>query len=128
EPFVHTGYNTKQPSVIFTIQGTALPSADVLLGAHHASIAGFDCDKARAPGPDDYGSGIASLSEVIRVAMAMGYRPLRTVKFMAYAAEEIGLRGSDEIAASFQAKDIDVVGVFQLDMTNYQGSDTDIWM
>lgn len=128
QPFMHTGYNTKQPSVIFTIQGTALPSEVVVLGAHQDSIAGFNCGTARAPGADDDGSGIASLSEVIRVAMEMGYKPLRTVKFMAYAAEEIGLRGSDEIAASYQAKDVDVVGVFQLDMTNYKGSDTDIWI
>ena len=128
QPFVHTGYNTKQPSVILTIQGTTLPSEVVILGAHQDSISGFNCARSRAPGADDDGSGIAALSEVIRVAMATGYKPLRTVKFMAYAAEEIGLRGSDEIAASYQAKDVDVVGVFQLDMTNYKGSDTDIWL
>lgn len=128
KPFKHTGYNTKQPSVILSIQGTERPSEIVVLGAHQDSISGFNCNTDRAPGADDDASGVASLSEVIRVAMAMGYRPLRTVQFMAYAAEEIGLRGSDEIAASYWLKDRDVVGVLQLDMTNYKGSDTDIWM
>ncbi len=51
---------------------------------------------------DDDASGIASLTEVIRAAMAMGYRPARTVKFMGYAAEEVGLKGSKEIALCVQ--------------------------
>ena len=46
---------------------------------------------------------------------------------MAYAAEEVGLRGSTEIAQSYKKKGVNVVGALQLDMTNYQGSDKDIW-
>ena len=34
--------------------------------------------------------------------MANGWRPRRTVKFMGYAAEEVGLRGSNAIAQSFR--------------------------
>ena len=45
---------------------------------------------------------------------------------MGYAAEEVGLRGSDEIAKDFRAKDVKVVGKMQLDMTNYKGSEEDI--
>ena len=40
------------------------------------------------PGADDDASGIASATEVLRVAIERDYRPERTVKFMAYAAEE----------------------------------------
>jgi leucyl aminopeptidase len=98
----------------------------VVLGAHQDSTIGGGC--SRAPGADDDASGVASLSEVIRVAMAEGYQPLRTVKFMAYAAEEIGLRGSNEIAASFQQQGINVVGVLQLDMTGFKGSASDIYL
>jgi leucyl aminopeptidase len=43
---------------------------------------------------------------------------------MAYAAEEVGLRGSNAIAADFQARAVNVVGVLQLDMTNYKSSDS----
>ena len=58
------------------------------------------------------------------MALANNYRPLRTVKFMAYAAEEVGLRGSADIAAQHRTANANVVGVLQLDMTNYKGSPT----
>ena len=38
------------------------------------------------------------------------------------AAEEGGLLGSQQIAADYDNQNINVVGVFQLDMTNYKGS------
>jgi leucyl aminopeptidase len=41
---------------------------------------------------------------------------------MAYAAEEVGLRGSQAIAQAHRAVNVDVVGVLQLDMTNFKGS------
>src|SRR5262249_4497289 len=101
ELFNHTSYTTVQPSVILTITGTTLPSEVVVLGAHQDSIrsgqSSTNCTTSvRAPGADDDGSGIATITEVLRAAMALDYRPQRTVKFMAYAAEEIGLRGSAE--------------------------------
>lgn len=124
----HTGYTTLQPSVILTIQGSTLPSEIVVLGAHQDSIAGSNCGTSRAPGADDDASGVASLTEVIRVALARGYRPQRTVKFMAYAAEEVGLRGSNQIAFQHQSQGANVVGVLQLDMTNFKGSAADIYL
>ena len=114
-----------QPSVIATITGTTLPSEVVVVGGHLDSI---NQSGGNAPGADDDASGIATLSEVYRVLMTSGYRPARTVKFMAYAAEEVGLRGSAAIAAQHQSSGVNVVGVMQLDMTNYKGSDKDIWL
>lgn len=115
-----------QPSVILTITGTTLPNEVVVLGGHLDSINGSNPTTGRAPGSDDDASGIASLTEVIRAAMASGYRPARTVKFMGYAAEEVGLKGSKEIAVSYKNSAVNVVGVLQLDMTNYRGSSVDI--
>ena len=60
--------------------------------------------------------------------LANHYRPARTIKFIAYAAEEIGLRGSQAVVRDFKQKKINVVGALQLDMTNYHGSDKDIWL
>ncbi|HEX8538268.1 MAG TPA: M20/M25/M40 family metallo-hydrolase [Cystobacter sp.] len=114
-----------QPSVILTIKGTTLPNEVVVLGGHLDSINGSS-STASAPGADDDASGIASLTEVIRVAMLKGYKPARTVKFMAYAAEEVGLKGSAAIAAQHKSSGTNVVGVLQLDMTNYRGSSYDI--
>lgn len=122
ELFPHTGYITQQPSVILTIQGTTFPSEVVVIGGHQDSIAGSNCTTSRSPGADDDASGIASISEVIRVAMALNFKPQRTVKFMAYAAEEVGLRGSNDIAQAFQSQGINVIGVLQLDMTNFAGT------
>jgi leucyl aminopeptidase len=97
----------------------------VVLGGHLDSI-NVSSSTASAPGADDDASGVASLTEVIRVAMLKGYKPARTVKFMAYAAEEVGLKGSAAIAAQHKSSGTNVVGVLQLDMTNYRGSSYDI--
>jgi MYXO-CTERM domain-containing protein len=59
------------------------------------------------------------LEEVIRSAMLNEYRPERTVVFYGYAAEEIGLVGSGEIAADAAERELQIAGVLQLDMTNY---------
>ena len=54
--------------------------------------------------------------------METGYKPQRTVKFMAYAAEEVGLKGSKAIADQYKAQGKNVVGVVQFDMTNHRGT------
>ncbi|MGY1459663.1 M20/M25/M40 family metallo-hydrolase [Luteimonas sp. A534] len=118
-----------QPSVILTIQGTDLADEIVVLGGHLDSISSSGSGNAmNAPGADDDASGIATLTEVLRIAMAEGYRPRRTVMFMGYSAEEVGLRGSRAIAQRFATEGRNVVGVLQMDMTNYRspGSTTDI--
>jgi len=114
-----------QQSVILTIPGTS-PEI-VVLGAHLDSIS-FRNKSRIAPGADDDASGIATLTEVARVLLAQNYRPARTLKLIAYAAEEVGLRGSQAIVRDFQRRKLDVVGVMQLDMTNFQGSEKDIWL
>lgn len=113
----------QQYSVVLTIQGTTLPNEIVVLGAHLDSIssgASGNPEGVRAPGADDDASGIAVLTETLRIALDSGYRPQRTVKFMGYANEEGGLVGSKAIAQSFAAAPRkNVFAVLQLDMTNY---------
>ncbi|GHC08191.1 M20/M25/M40 family metallo-hydrolase [Thermomonas carbonis] len=126
ELFTECGNCATQPSVILTIQGNELADEIVVLGGHLDSInsAGGGVNQL-APGADDDASGIATLTEIIRVALASGWRPRRTVKFMGYAAEEVGLRGSRAIAESFRNSGKNVVGVLQLDMTNYKSGAVD---
>jgi bacterial leucyl aminopeptidase len=121
ESFSHPTNISPQPSVILTIRGSVYPDEVVILGAHQDSI-NLNGQTQPAPGADDDASGIACLTEIIRVLTSSGFRPARTVKFMAYAAEEVGLRGSNAIAAAFRAANTNVVGVMQLDMTNYLGT------
>jgi leucyl aminopeptidase len=121
ELFTSCGNCGGQASVILTIQGTDLPNEIVVLGGHLDSISSTGTgDSMNAPGADDDASGIASLTEVLRIAMASGWKPKRTIKFMGYAAEEVGLRGSAAIASSFRSQGKNVVGVLQLDMTDYR--------
>jgi len=117
----------EQSSVILTIPGTTRANEVIVIGGHLDSIApgGFS---ANAPGADDDASGVSTLTEVARALLAKDFRPERTIKFIAYAAEEVGLRGSLSVVREFKKQKINVVGALQLDMTNYQGSNKDIWL
>jgi len=110
---------TPQPSVALTIRGRKYPDELVVLGGHLDSI---NQNGGPAPGADDNASGIAVLDDVARAALSLGYQPDRTVIFYAYAAEEIGLVGSAEIAKAAADAALDVVAVLQLDMTNFHSA------
>jgi leucyl aminopeptidase len=110
-----------QPSVIATLRGEG-PWAEerIVLGAHLDSINDSGLGPVafrRAPGADDDASGIAVLLEIFRVLVEAGYRPARTLEFMAYAGEEVGQLGSRQIAQAYTDQHIRVGAVLQLDMT-----------
>lgn len=119
--------NWPQASIIMTIEGSENPEELIILGGHADSIAGFFGGSGRAPGADDNASGISTITEVIRILMNNNFKPKKTIMFMGYAAEEVGLLGSKEIAAQFKARGTKVLGVMQLDMTLRKGTvDKDI--
>ena len=122
----HDGW--KQPSVVLTIPGTDKADEIVVLGGHLDSINGWGNESARAPGADDNASGIAVLTETARILAEAGFHPRRTVQFMGYAAEEVGLRGSQDIAERYAADGKKVVAVIQYDMTNFKGSADEIYL
>jgi leucyl aminopeptidase len=125
ELFTHSRWS--QPSVVATLVGTEFPDEIVVIGGHGDSIGSqFGGETARAPGADDNASGIATFTEAMRVILDSGWHPKRTIKFMSYAAEEVGLRGSKEIAQSFASAGRKVVGVMQFDMTAFNGSNSRI--
>jgi leucyl aminopeptidase len=119
------GHSWAQSSVIVDIVGSERPDEVVIIGGHLDSTIGSTGENAIAPGADDDASGIATLTEVMRVFLQNG-QPKRSIRFMAYAAEEVGLRGSKAIAENYAANNVNVVGALQLDMTNYKGSTQDI--
>jgi bacterial leucyl aminopeptidase len=116
--------NTNMPSVIMTITGAEFPDEYVIVGGHldSASSQGNNI----APGADDDASGIATITEAVRSLFEVGFVPKRTIEVMAYAAEEIGLVGSAEIANEYDNNNINVLAVAQFDMTNYNGSANDV--
>jgi len=107
-----------QTSVIATIPGSG-PNKDsiVIIGAHLDSVG--SSATALSPGADDDATGTSSLFEIFRVLVDYKYQPDYTLQFMAYAAEEAGLLGSQAIAASYLKNNADVYAVLQLDMTGY---------
>lgn len=114
---------TNQVSVIVTIPGSVSPDEIVVIGGH------LDCGdywiQDFAPGADDNASGIATLTETLRILLANNFHPKKTVQIMGYAAEEIGLYGSADIAETYKNQSKNVLAVLQLDMTNYKGSSFD---
>jgi leucyl aminopeptidase len=122
----HSGW--KQPSVVLTIPGSDKADEVVVLGGHLDSINGWGGETKRAPGADDNASGIAVLTETLRVLAQSGYKPRRTIQFMGYAAEEVGLRGSQDIAQKYKGQGKKVAGVIQFDMTNFKGSADDVYI
>lgn len=114
-----------QPSIIMEIKGKS--DEIIVIGGHADSTSGFfGGNYIKAPGADDNASGIATITEVIRVILENNYVPEKTLMFMGYAAEEAGLLGSHEIAGKFKEEGKNVIGVLQLDMTNLNGSEEDI--
>ena len=121
----HSGY--PQKSVMVTLTGSEKPGEHIVIGGHLDSTVNTNASNSTvAPGADDDASGIATLTEVMRVFVGENVQPKRTVRFIAYAAEEVGLRGSGDIAQTDKSNNVNVVGVMQLDMTNYKGSSNDI--
>ncbi len=118
--------STSMPSVVLTIEGSTLPDEYVIIGGHIDST--NPRNNADAPGADDDASGIATITEAARVLINMDFKPQRTIEFMAYAAEEVGLRGSREIAEDYRQRNVNVVSYVQFDMTNYEGSNKQIYI
>jgi len=107
-----------QSSVVARIPGNG-PHADevVIVGAHEDSVNGGGTQ--RSPGADDDASGTSTVLELFRVIVASGFVPDRTIEFHTYSAEEVGLRGSQDIAAAYQRTSVPVYAQMQLDMTFY---------
>ncbi|KAI8805697.1 putative leucine aminopeptidase 1 [Cladochytrium replicatum] len=112
--FAHTW---AQFSVIATIPGSS--DEKVIVGAHQDSINQSNT-AGRAPGADDDGTGSVTVLELFRILVEAGFVPTKTLEFHWYAAEEVGLRGSQAIANSYQAASAKVAGMLQLDMTGYR--------
>jgi leucyl aminopeptidase len=118
-------HSWEQPSVIATIPGTGPHQNEiVVIGGHEDSInqSAMGSREMHAPGADDNASGVATVIEVFRVLVQSGFKPDRTLMFMTYAGEEVGLLGSQDIANRFRKEKKSVVGVMQLDMTGFPGA------
>jgi len=96
-PKNETGDNFTQ-NIVAWKEGTTLPNEIVVIGAHMDHIGyGPQMSRSRAkdqihPGADDNASGTVALIEMAQAIS--GLQPKRTVVFIAFSAEEMGLIGS----------------------------------
>jgi hypothetical protein len=110
---------TPQKSIVATLAGESKDEETIILGAHLDSINAKTGIDGVSPGADDDGSGVAILTEILRIVEAKGLRFHRRVELHAYAAEEIGLVGSREIAAQYRRSGRAIAGMLQFDMAYY---------
>ena len=115
-----------------------LSSEYVMVGAHYDHVGYARRGNAYGPigqihnGADDNASGTSALLEVARVIAAMEPPPKRSILFVLWDAEEIGLRGSEHwLRASTVSKEnirlsvnVDMIGRLRNDTVNMRGSRT----
>jgi hypothetical protein len=106
-------------NISFRREGEREPGRRVLLTAHYDSKSGtpYDC----APGADDNASGVAAVLECARILR--GERLSRSVEFVLFDGEELGLVGSRAYAAALDTNAA-YDGVLNLDMIGWDPSTT----
>ncbi|HHM01595.1 MAG TPA: M28 family peptidase [Caldithrix abyssi] len=92
----------KTQNVVAVLKGTVYPDEYVVLGAHydHLGFGGWGSGSRKPDlheihnGADDNASGTASLIELAEYFGTSPHKPKRSILFMAFGAEEMGLLGS----------------------------------
>lgn len=114
-PFVYNGRTYH--NVIATQVGSRYPDQYYILSGHYDSV--------NNPGADDDASGIATMLEIARVLSQLDTD--YTIKYIAWDAEELGLRGSTAYANARRTDAI--VGMVQVDMIAHDAGNylADIW-
>ena len=121
ELFEH-GTKTPQNSLIVRILGKTYPNEIVVLGSHIDSVNMMGGSASRSPGADDNASGTSTNFEIFRILMANGVHPDRTIEIHGYAAEEMGLVGSQDMAQKYKAAGKNIITMVQHDMNLYKAS------
>lgn len=85
--------DVEQPNVIAEVLGTERPNEVIVVGGH---LDAWDL----ADGAHDDGAGCVHSIEALRLLLATGVRPKRTVRVVLFANEENGLRGALGYAAA----------------------------
>jgi len=92
-------------NIVGILPGAALAQENIVIGAHydhlgegHFGTRGPGTEGQIHPGADDNASGTAVLLDLARRMRRLPNRPARTVVFVAFSAEELGLYGSRAFA------------------------------
>lgn len=139
----------KQPSIIIKIGSSSEPG--VVVGAHFDTLRKYDLESSKKicselteptlkricedslssnkPGADDDASGSSIILEVTRALLNSGMQFKKPIYLVWYAAEEVGLVGSQRVVEDFQKRNIPISVVMQLDQVGYAyQNDPTMWL
>ncbi|GAB4327755.1 MAG: hypothetical protein Kow0037_01570 [Calditrichia bacterium] len=109
--FFHNWQSGSIPNIVAVKKGMEFPNEIYVVGGH------YDAYANGAPGADDNGSGSASVMEMARVLADMNFK--RTVKFILFSGEELGLLGSRAYAQQAAQQGENILGMINMDMIGY---------
>jgi hypothetical protein len=120
-------YSTWQYNVVASITGKEGDSISVV-GAHYDSYATGVNPFVTAPGANDNASGLAAVMEIARIIKGSRFVPRYTIRFVAFAAEELGLHGSSYQAGRSADEGDRIMMMLNHDMISYVADpDTKPW-
>ena len=122
--FPGTGFDR---SVVANRMGNLNPDEQVIMGGHYDSIVWPNYWDALtwAPGADDNATGVACALEAARIFTDHAWD--RTLTFIAFGGEELGLFGSTDYASESDSLGRSIRGVINMDMIAYMdGPDLDL--
>jgi hypothetical protein len=97
--------------------GYAEPNSYIVVGGHYDSYNSQSPGSVFAPGADDDGSGTALTLELARVFRNVPTR--KSIVFMPFSAEEVGLVGSRAAAQNFKNSGTNVECMYNFDMVAF---------
>jgi hypothetical protein len=115
-------------NVVAELPGRGPRAGDaIVVGAHydHLGIGPPANGDSIYNGAEDNASGVAAVLSAAEAISGSGARPARSIVFTAFAAEELGLMGSDWLVRHPPAG-LHLVGAFAMDVLNLYGKTRDI--
>ncbi len=113
-----------QYNVVCSETGKNAPGEVCIMGGHYDTYCDGD-PYTLAPGVDDNGSAVAATLETARVMKQLGLQPESTIRFILFAAEEIGFLGSIHQAETSAGNHEDIRLVFNMDMIAFNPDNLD---
>ena len=116
--FRNITYSKWQYNVIASLEGRENDSISIV-GAHYDNYSADSDPFTLAPGANDNASGVAGVLEIARVLKKSRFRPRYPIRFVAFAAEELGLHGSRYQAGREAAAGYNIMMMINYDMIAY---------
>jgi hypothetical protein len=102
-------------NIVATLKGSEDPDRLYLTGGHYDSRNSNPIDyQGDAPGAVDDASGVAVSLELARIFAT--YKPKTSIAFTAFAGEEQGLLGAENVAQTYKNASVNLAGMINLDM------------